>query len=98
MTSSPVDQSDSRAGSNADSAVTLRRLRWRCRRGMRELDVVLQRYLEARYSLAPAAEQAAFEALLELQDPQLFAYLVGRESPSDPELVHVIARLTDARS
>jgi antitoxin CptB len=65
---------------------------------MRELDVVLQQYLEARYSSAPAEEQAAFAALLELQDPQLFAYLMGRESPTDPELVNVVAWLTAARS
>ena len=81
-----------------DAATRKRRLGWRCRRGMRELDVVLQHYLEARYSDAPAEEQAAFEALLELQDPQLFAYLVRRESPVELEQVNVIARLTDARS
>ena len=80
-----------------DFATRLRRLRWRCRRGMRELDVVLQHYLEARYSGAPATEQAAFEALLELQDPTLFAYLMRRESPTDPEQANVIAKLTDAR-
>jgi antitoxin CptB len=75
--------------------VSLARLRWRCRRGMRELDVVLERYLDRRYMQAPASEQRAFEALLELQDPQLFAYVMGRERPSDPELAHVIARLTE---
>jgi antitoxin CptB len=84
--------------STEDQATRIRRLRWHCRRGMRELDVVLQRYLEQRYSDAPTAEQHAFEALLELQDPQLFAYLMRRETPADAELVNVIARLTDARS
>ena len=74
--------------------MSLARLRWRCRRGMRELDVLLERYLERRYMQAPAAEQQAFEALLELQDPQLFAYVMRRERPADPELAHVIARLT----
>lgn len=74
------------------------RLRWRCRRGMRELDVVLQGYLENCYSQAPAAEQRAFEALLELQDPQLLAYLLGGDAPHDPEQMHVIARLTHART
>lgn len=73
------------------------RLRWRCRRGMRELDVVLQAYLQNCYSQAPAAEQQAFETLLELQDPQLFAYLLGSDAPNDPELMHVIARLTHPR-
>ena len=74
------------------------RLRWRCRRGMRELDVLLERYLQERYPSAPAPEQQAFEALLDLPDPQLFAYLTGRETPTDPECVHVIARLTHADS
>jgi antitoxin CptB len=79
-----------------DARIRIARLRWRCRRGMRELDVVLQRYLESRYPWAPAAEQQAFESLLELQDPQLFAYVLGSDAPIDPELTNVIARLADA--
>jgi antitoxin CptB len=71
------------------------RLRWRCRRGMRELDVLLERYLQQRYPSAPAAEQQAFEALLDLPDPQLFAFVTRREVPADPEWVQVIAILTD---
>jgi antitoxin CptB len=78
------------------SVITMSRLRWQCRRGMRELDVVFQRYLEQRYPHAPLAEQRAFEALLELQDPQLLNFLVGREIPADPELVNVVARLANA--
>jgi antitoxin CptB len=62
---------------------------------MRELDVVLQRYLERCYANAPRAEQQAFELLLEEQDPQLLAYLMGRERPQDQHQAHVIARLTD---
>ena len=80
------------------AAAMLARLRWRCRRGMRELDVLLERYVERHYLQAPAAEQRAFEALVELQDPQLFAFVMRRERPADPELVHVIARLTDPGS
>jgi antitoxin CptB len=69
------------------------KLRWRCRRGMRELDVVLERYLERRYAWAPPAEQDAFEALLDLPDPQLLAYLMRREMPNDSGWVDVIAKL-----
>lgn len=72
------------------------KLRWRCRRGMRELDVLLERYLQQRYPSAPVAEQQAFEALLDLPDPQLFAFVMRRETPADPEWVHVIDKLTDA--
>ncbi len=78
--------------------VHLSRLRWRCRRGMRELDVVLQRYLEQRYATAPEAEQRAFESLLEEQDPLLLAYLTGREQPQDPQQANVIARLSNPGS
>ena len=55
-----------------------------------ESTVILE-YLEQRYPQAPAAEQRAFEALVELQDPQLLAYLMGRERPQDPEQLNVIA-------
>ncbi len=71
----------------------LAQLRWRCRRGMRELDVVLERYLQQRYATAPLAEQRAFETLLELPDPQLLGFLVGREIPADPEWVNVVSQL-----
>ncbi len=57
------------------------RLRWRCRRGMRELDVLLTRYLERTLAGTSPAERAAFVQLLELPDPDLFGYLVGRTSP-----------------
>jgi antitoxin CptB len=76
------------------SASELARLKWRCRRGMRELDVLLQRYLEERYPSAPEQEQRAFEALLELPDPDLFSYVVKRAQPSDPHLIDVIAWIT----
>ena len=76
----------------------LSRLRWRCRRGMRELDVVLARYLEGDYSQATAAERRAFEALLEMQDPDLFGFLIGRTAlPADPDMAHVLKVLAHHR-
>jgi antitoxin CptB len=62
---------------------------------MRELDVLLQRYLDRRYACAPQEEQQAFEALLELPDPELFAYVVKREQPSDPHCANVVDRLSN---
>ncbi|MCK7576885.1 MAG: succinate dehydrogenase assembly factor 2 [Chromatiales bacterium] len=47
------------------------KLRWRCRRGMKELDLLTLGYLERHYPTAPAEEQQAFADLLELQDPLL---------------------------
>ncbi len=60
-----------------------RRLAWMCRRGMRELDVVLSAYLAQRYGEADSRQQAAFRRLLECQDPVIFAYLTGSEEPPD---------------
>jgi antitoxin CptB len=69
------------------------RLRWRCRRGMKELDILLTRYLDQRYSAAPAEEQEAFLSLLETQDPVIFAYCVGQERPPE-HLAVLIERIT----
>jgi antitoxin CptB len=69
------------------------RLRWRCRRGMRELDVLLLRYLEDDYPRASPADRAAFAQILELQDPEIFGYLVGRQAPAEASLANVVARI-----
>jgi antitoxin CptB len=58
------------------------RLRWQCRRGMRELDELLIRYLETRYPGASDEEKTAFQAVLELPDPELNGYLLQRQIPS----------------
>ena len=67
------------------------KLRWRCRRGMKELDLLTLAYLERHYPTAPAEEQQAFAALLELQDPLLMSYMVGRETPADGTTARVVA-------
>ena len=74
------------------------RLRWQCRRGMRELDELLTRYLECDYVAAGQAEKVAFESLLQLSDPDLIGYLL-QQRPLPPELAHVIEKIqhrTDA--
>jgi len=71
----------------------LTRLRWQCRRGMKELDVLLEAYLKDKFSEAAPAEQQAFAVLLELPDPILMAYIVGRISPETEEQCRVIDTL-----
>jgi len=60
---------------------------------MRELDVLLLRYLDQEYPSAAPADRAAFVRILELQDPDLFGYLVSRTTPEDDAVRHVIARI-----
>jgi antitoxin CptB len=57
------------------------RLRWRCRRGMKELDILLSRYMDERFWAAAPLEQEAFRRLLEIQDPVIYAYCLGSERP-----------------
>lgn len=61
---------------------------------MRELDVLLLGYLEQQYPNASVVEQRVFAALLELQDPLLYAYLTGRDTPTDATLADVIDKIT----
>jgi antitoxin CptB len=66
------------------------RLVWSCRRGMKELDVLLTTYLGQRWPAASASEKSAFEQLLELPDPSIAAMLLGNEHPVDPALTRLV--------
>jgi antitoxin CptB len=78
------------------TAHDLGRLRWRCRRGMRELDVLLERYVDERYACASSEHQAAFRALLEAPDPLIHAYCLGLEAPPTRILAALIGHITAA--
>ncbi len=69
------------------------RLKWQCRRGMRELDDLLTSYLERRYDAAGADEKEAFAALLALPDPELVGYLLNRQQPASERIGHVIKQI-----
>lgn len=75
----------------------LGRLRWRCRRGMKELDELLVAYLP-RYREAPPDEQAAFEALLDLPDPDLYRLLLASGPGPNPAWECVLERLRQGLS
>lgn len=74
-------------------AADVGKLRWRCRRGMKELDILLTRYVDERYGAASAEEQQAFQRLLEAQDPVIYAYCLGQERPPE-HLAALIERIT----
>ncbi|MGB5491574.1 MAG: succinate dehydrogenase assembly factor 2 [Woeseiaceae bacterium] len=69
------------------------RLRWQCRRGMRELDELLLRYLSERYPQADDHEKAAFETVLQLADPELNGYLLQRQTPASEPIARVIKHI-----
>jgi antitoxin CptB len=74
---------------------SLGRLRWQCRRGMKELDFLLERWLDLRYPGADARRRDAFQRLLEAQDPELVAWLFERQRPADPAVAALVDELLE---
>ena len=70
-----------------------RSLLWRCRRGMKELDVLLERFARAALDGAPPEERGAFAELLALSDPALAGYLLGGDIPAEPHLERLVRRI-----
>lgn len=60
---------------------------------MKELDLVLVRFLRERWPAATADERATFERILELPDPVLAGYLMGHEDPDDACMAALISIL-----
>jgi antitoxin CptB len=71
-----------------------RELLWRCRRGMKELDVLLGRYAAARLAQAGPDERRLLARLLERPDPELAGYFLGAEVPPEPEMAALVTRIT----
>ncbi|MBS0422165.1 MAG: succinate dehydrogenase assembly factor 2 [Proteobacteria bacterium] len=68
-----------------------RRLLWRCRRGMKELDILLERYVRSGVAQASAEERVTLTQLLELPDPELADYLFGHIAARDPRIARLVA-------
>ncbi len=66
---------------------------WRCRRGMAELDVFFQGFLNNDYQSLSKAEQDDFEQLLTCNDNDLLEYLMGRTTPSESNLINVVTKI-----
>ncbi|MRX27356.1 succinate dehydrogenase assembly factor 2 [Kangiella sp. HZ709] len=75
-----------------DRKEELKALLWASRRGMLELDVILAPYLEVSFSKMEDAEVDHFKHFLTNDDPDLYAWLMGYESPTAEfsSLVHKI--------
>ncbi len=70
------------------------KIRWQCRRGMLELDIMLLSFFDAQYSCLTLADQQAFVRLLKESDPSLHALLSGSTVSSDPIIADIIRKIT----
>ncbi len=67
-----------------------RRLRWQCRRGLKELDVLLEPFMEEHYRDLAPEEQQLFQRLLEQEDVDLLSWLMQYLRPDDPDLERIV--------
>ena len=73
----------------------IKRLRWRCRRGMRELDQLMLRYLDTRWPIADDAERKLFLQLLDCEDDKLWRWFMGLERPEEESIDAIVRRISD---
>lgn len=71
----------------------INKLEWRCRRGTKELDVLMQKFLNEFYQSVSEEMQLAFERMLDMQDPELYDLLIGRQLSLDPDINKVIEHI-----
>lgn len=73
------------------------KLRWRCRRGLLELDVLLERFLHQQYPHLSLQEKQIFYELLDQTDQQLWQWLSTETQPSRLEWQTLITQIKQCR-
>jgi len=68
-------------------------LRWSCRRGMLELDLILRQFLETEYRHLTPPEQGLFKALLTRVDTELFAWLFGNPVEAEASFLPLLKKI-----
>ena len=71
----------------------LKRLRWRCRRGMRELDQLMLRYLDRQWAQDSDAQRGVFLQLLDCEDDKLWRWFMGHDTPDDVQIATLVQRI-----
>jgi antitoxin CptB len=79
-----------------NSNIIRNRLAWQCRRGMRELDVLLLGFLKQRYPQLGTGDIDSFTRLLEYPDNVLLEWLLGHMVPSDRDVAHIVQEIRHA--
>lgn len=69
------------------------KIKWKCRRGMLELDILLEQFYEKQFQTLTAKEKKSFNHLLDEADPLLYCWLLGCEIPFDPQLQSLVKKI-----
>lgn len=74
----------------------VKKLRWKSRRGMKELDVLLEAFFEQQADSLATGDWPELEELLAREDDVLFDWISGRNLPSNPAMLNLIDTLINA--
>ena len=74
-------------------SIELSKIRWRCRRGTKELDHLLLSYFEDHYQDANESEKTSFEEILSLQDPVLIEMFADPQHIEDKKWQQIIIQI-----
>lgn len=72
------------------------RVLWRCRRGLRELDLILQKFLAQHYADLSLEDKQLFNEFLDHSDNDLLSWLMGRSQPSNTAMARLVAQIRNA--
>ncbi|WP_144210186.1 FAD assembly factor SdhE [Shewanella donghaensis] len=70
--------------------MNIARVRWACRRGMLELDVLFQPFVNEKYAALSDKDKQTFIDLLACEDPELFAWFMGHEVCPNEEMREMV--------
>ena len=73
----------------------INRMRWAARRGMLELDLVLEPFVTARYAQLSKSDRRCFQQLMLCEDQDLFAWFMQRGQPGDEELAAIVRQILE---
>lgn len=73
----------------------VRRLRWQCRRGIKEVEVLLEPFFEECYVGLCAEDKLLFEKLLEQHDVEMFEWFTHRSKPEQPDIAKMVRMVLD---
>ena len=74
------------------------RILWRCRRGIKEMDIVLQDFIKNSYDELNNENKSAFSKLLEEQDLDILNWVLGKDKPEDKTLIENIKKIRSSRN
>ncbi|MDB4837539.1 succinate dehydrogenase assembly factor 2 [Marinomonas sp.] len=76
--------------SENETSLSFKRLKWHCRRGMLELDLLLEPFLDEVFLTLDDVDKDRFYKLIECEDQDLFLWFMQKEVPQDADLARIV--------